>query len=99
MRSLPVAITALGLAVAAGGTRTTRTVLVVPQARSEGRPSTAATLGVPPGHLPKPGPCRIWVPGVPPGPPPRPEARSCEGVEAHAPAGTRVLYRPPADRK
>src|SRR2546422_6675984 len=73
MRSLPVVITALGLAVAAGCTRTTRTVLVVPQARSEGGPSTAATLGVPPGHLPKPGQCRIWVPGVPPGHQPRPK--------------------------
>src|SRR2546425_3891701 len=79
MRSLPVAITVLGLAVAAGCTRTTRTVLVVPEARSEGGPSTAATLGVPPGHLPKPGQCRIWIPGVPPGHQPRPKSRSCEG--------------------
>src|SRR5213592_1002643 len=55
MRSLPVAITALGLAVAAGCTRTTRTVLVVPEARSEGGPSTAATLGVPPGLREMPG--------------------------------------------
>src|SRR6266436_96864 len=55
MRSLPVTIALLGLAVAAGCTRTTRTVLVVPEARSEGGPSTAATLGVPPGHLPNPG--------------------------------------------
>src|SRR2546427_726407 len=99
MRSLPVAITALGLAVAAGCTRTTRTVLVVPEARSEGGPSTAATLGVPPGHLPKPGQCRIWIPGVPPGHQPRPKSRSCEGIEADAPAGSWILYRPTADRK
>ena len=99
MRSLPVAITALGLAVATGCTRTTRTVLVVPEARSEGGPSTAATLGVPPGHLPKPGQCRIWIPGVPPGHQPRPKARSCEGIEADAPAGSWILYRPTADRK
>src|SRR6266550_1058051 len=99
MRSLPVAITALGLAVAAGCTGTTRTVLVVPEARSEGGPSTAATLGVPPGHLPKPGQCRIWIPGVPPGHQPRPKSRSCEGIEADAPAGSWILYRPTADRK
>src|SRR2546426_11510848 len=99
MRSLPVAITALGLAVAAGGTRTTRTVLVVPEARSEGGPSTAATLGVPPGHLPKPGQCRIWIPGVPPGHQPRPKSPSCAGIEADAPPGSWVLYRPTTDRK
>src|SRR2546425_4740879 len=99
MRSLPVAITVLGLAVAAGCTRTTRTVLVVPEARSEGGPSTAATLGVPPGHLPKPGQCRIWIPGVPPGHQPRPKSRSCEGIEADAPAGSWILYRATADRK
>src|SRR5438128_364972 len=99
MRSLPVAITALGLAVAAGCTRTTRTVLIVPEARSEGGPSTAATLRVPPGHLPKPGQCRIWIPGVPPGHQPRPKSRSCEGIEADAPAGSWILYRPTADRK
>src|SRR5213076_825346 len=99
MRSLPVAITALGLAVAAGCTRTTRTVLVVPEARSEGGPSTAATLGVPPGHLPKPGQCRIWIPGVPPGHQPRPKSRVCAGIEAVAPPGSWIIYRPTADRR
>jgi hypothetical protein len=99
MRSLPVTITALGFALAAGCTRTTRTVLVVPEARSEGGPSTAATLGVPPGHLPKPGECRVWIPGVPPGRQPRPKSRSCDGIAAAAPAGSWILYRPTADRK
>jgi hypothetical protein len=28
---------------------------------------------VPPGHMPRPGYCRIWYPGVPPGHQPRPE--------------------------
>ncbi len=99
MRSLPVTIALLGLAVAAGCTRTTRTVLVVPEARSEGGPSTAATLGVPPGHLPKPGQCRVWIPGVPPGHQPRPKSRSCDGIEAVAPPGSWILYRPTTDRK
>src|SRR5213596_3230251 len=95
MRSLPVTIAALGFALAAGCTRTTRTVLLVPEARSEG-PSTAATLGVPPGHLPKPGECRVWIPGVPPGRQPRPKSRACAGIEAVAPPGSWILYRPTA---
>src|SRR5438477_13196847 len=98
MRPLPVTIAALGFAFAAGCTRTTRTVLVVPEARSAG-PSTAATLGVPPGHLPKPGECRVWIPGVPPGRQPRPKSRACAGIEAVAPPGSWILYRPTADRK
>src|SRR5438477_332744 len=98
MRPLPVTIAALGFAFAAGCTRTTRTVLVVPEARAAG-PSTAATLGVPPGHLPKPGECRVWIPGVPPGRQPRPRSRSCDGIAAAAPPGSWILYRPTADRR
>src|SRR5438105_13389218 len=98
MRPLPVTIAALGFAFAAGCTRTTRTVLVVPEARSAG-PSTAATLGVPPGHLPKPGECRVWIPGVPPGRQPRPKSRACAGIEAVAPPGSWIIYRPEADRR
>src|SRR5213595_3933802 len=98
MRSLPVTIAALGFALAAGCTRTARTVLLVPEARSEG-PSTAATLGVPPGHLPKPGECRVWIPGVPPGRQPRPKSRVCAGIEAVAPPGSWIIYRPTADRR
>jgi hypothetical protein len=97
MRSLPVTVAALGFALTAGCTRPTRTVLVVPEARSEG-PSTAARLGVPPGHLPKPGECRVWIPGVPPGRQPRPRSRPCDGIAAAAPAGSWILYRPTADR-
>ena len=66
------------------------------QAKAKG-PSTAATLGIPPGHLPPPGKCRVWIPGDPPGHQPR--ARSCEGIEAVAPAGSWVLYRPGKDKK
>jgi hypothetical protein len=59
--------------------------------------STAATLGIPPGHLPPPGRCRIWVPGLPPGHQEAP--RSCAGIERAAPAGGWILYRPSEDRK
>jgi hypothetical protein len=60
-------------------------------------PSTAATLGIPPGHLPRPGQCRLWVPGEPPGHQPRP--RGCAGIERAAPAGSWIVYRPSEDRK
>lgn len=60
-------------------------------------PSTAATLGIPPGHLPPPGQCRVWLPGEPPGHQPRP--RSCARIEATAPAGSWIVYRPSQDKK
>jgi hypothetical protein len=59
--------------------------------------AVAATLGVPPGHLPPPGLCRVWFPGRPPGQQPKPAP--CADIEAGAPAGTWVLYRPSQDRK
>ncbi len=52
-------------------------------------------LGVPRGHLPPPGGCRIWFPGRPPGHQPPPAG--CREAMATAPAGTWVLYR--ADRE
>ena len=60
-------------------------------------PSSAATLGIPPGHLPAPGMCRVWLPGTPPGHQPRP--RSCERIERTAPAGSWIVSRPTADKK
>jgi hypothetical protein len=60
-------------------------------------PSTAATLGIPPGHLPPPGECRLWVPGKPPGHQQPP--RSCAHIERIAPAGSWILYRPTDDRR
>lgn len=68
-----------------------------PAPKPEPTRSTAATLGVPPGHLPPPGSCRIWVPGKPPGHQAR--ARSCAGIERRAAAGTWILFRPSEDKK
>jgi hypothetical protein len=34
--------------------------------------TSAQQLGIPPGHLPPPGACRVWYPGRPPGHQPRP---------------------------
>ncbi len=61
-------------------------------------PSTAATLGVPPGHLPNPGECRVWIPGTPPGHQPKPKSRPCPGIATVAPAGSWIIYRPTDDK-
>jgi hypothetical protein len=46
--------------------------------------------GVPPGHYPKPGECRLWVPGRPPGQQARPTA--CRNIPSRIPAGAFILY-------
>jgi hypothetical protein len=60
-------------------------------------PSTAARLGIPPGHLPPPGSCRVWLPGKPPGH----QAKSgpCAALLRAAPPGSWLVYRPTTDRK
>lgn len=45
---------------------------------------------VPPGHLPPPGLCRIWIDGVPPGRQPR--ATDCRIAERNRPRNARVIY-------
>ena len=63
----------------------------------ESRPVHPAHLGIPPGHLPPPGQCRIWIPERPPGhqqPPGR-----CSALETHTPLGAWLVYRPSHDRK
>jgi len=54
-------------------------------------------LGILPGHLPRAGQCRIWMPGTPPGRQQR--ARSCAGILAVAPRGSWILYRPARDSR
>lgn len=49
-----------------------------------------AALDIPPGHLPRPGECRIWYPGVPPGQQPPPG--DCEDLSYRVPPGA-VLVR------
>src|SRR3989442_14323443 len=79
----------------------TRTVVVQPEPGAEARaaPGRAERLGIPPGHLPRPGECRVWIPGTPPGRQPRPKSRPCEGIENIAPAGSWIVYRPGAERR
>ncbi|MGH7701230.1 MAG: hypothetical protein ACREMJ_12025, partial [Gemmatimonadales bacterium] len=92
-------LAALGV-VAATAVACTRTVVVTPppDERREG-PSTAVTLGIPPGHLPGPGACRIWIPGTPPGRQPYARSRACAGIARVAPAGSWIVYRPTRDRR
>ena len=51
-----------------------------------------AHLGIPPGHLPPPGKCRIWFPGQPPGHQPPPG--HCSRLRQELPAGAWLVYRP-----
>ena len=91
-----------GLWVASACSSTTRSVTVEPSHQAStgsSHASTAATLGVPPGHLPQAGECRVWIPGTPPGKQPGPKSRSCAGIASVAPAGSWVLYRPTDDKK
>ena len=60
-------------------------------------PSTASSVGIPPGHLPPPGMCRVWMPGEPPGH--QAKSRSCSNIERTAPAGSWIVERPGKDKK
>lgn len=53
--------------------------------------------GIPPGHLPPPGECRVWYPGAPPGQQPPPG--SCRDLETRVPLGAWLLYRPDEGRR
>ncbi len=102
-----LAFSVAGLVAVAACSRSTRTVVIEPNpdvrqgpaAEANRGPSTAATIGVPPGHLPDIGECRIWIPGTPPGRQPKPKSRPCAGISAFAPAGSWILYRPNENRK
>jgi hypothetical protein len=61
--------------------------------RSENQPppKTYKALGIPPGHLPSPGYCRIWIPGRPPGHQPKPG--NCAALERQVPKGAWLVYR------
>ena len=46
--------------------------------------------GVPPGHYPPPGSCRLWYEGRPPGHQPKPVP--CESLIGRVPPGAFLLY-------
>ncbi len=56
-----------------------------------------ASLGIPPGHYPPPGQCRVWMPGTSPGH--QAKAVPCSALNGDVPAGAWVIYRPSKDKK
>jgi len=62
------------------------------QDRNEGGRYSAEAQGIPPGHLPPPGQCRVWYDGRPPGH--QPQATSCQAAEqvARRDRAARVIY-------
>lgn len=54
-------------------------------------PKELKRLGIPPGHLPPPGACRIWIPGTPPGRQSPPG--DCAKLRSRVPAGAWLLHR------
>lgn len=65
----------------------------VPSRRVPVRTYNSGASRVPPGHLPPPGMCRIWIDGVPPGRQPRPT--TCAAAERNRPYNARVIYGTP----
>ena len=61
-------------------------------AEAQGRGRRANSQGIPPGHMPRAGECRVWYDGVPPGRQPR--ATSCREAErvAARDRNARVIY-------
>lgn len=97
MRSATFLAPALALLTATGCSLFSSNEPARPAPAARRAPSTAARLGIPPGHLPPVGQCRVWVPGKPPGQQTR--ARSCSRIERIAPAGSWIVYRPSKDKK
>ena len=107
--SHPLVRTSLSAVLMLAAACTTRRTVIVDAGINGATPVTAPaatgpdaappqTLGIPPGHLPRPGECRLWIPGTPPGRQPRPKSRPCDGLAAEAPAGSWILYRPTDER-
>lgn len=90
-----VPIAAILLAACAATTTTTSSGRPAPQEQRRGNSAVVHTLGIPPGHLPPPGQCRVWIQGRQPGRQAR--ARSCSGIAATAPTGSWIIYRPGRD--
>lgn len=74
-----------------------------PEMKNEDVPdhaSTAARFGIPPGHLPPAGQCRVWMPGEPPGKQKKKySSGDCSVVGANVPDGAWLVYRPGENKK
>lgn len=65
-----------------------------PTGEPSGKPASPRELkrlGIPPGHLPPPGSCRIWIPGAPPGH--QSPAGDCAELKGRVPTGAWLLHR------
>lgn len=63
---------------------------VLGEVRQQETRQTRTSDGVPRGHLPPAGMCRIWIDGVPPGRQPAPT--DCQTAVATRPANARVIW-------
>ncbi len=68
-----------------------------PPPEKRARHSAPDPIGIPPGHFPPPGQCRVWHPGTPPGHQPR--SGPCSVVERNVGPGDWLLYRPTDEKK
>ena len=68
-------------------------------AQGKGNGNGKKSQGIPPGHMPPPGSCRVWYDGVPPGHQPR--ATNCREAErvAARDRNARVIYGTDRDRR
>jgi hypothetical protein len=74
--------------------------VVAPASGSDENASTAARFGVPPGHLPPAGQCRVWMPGEPPGQQKKKyPVGQCSTLRGSIPAGGWLIYSPTDNKK
>ena len=88
---LPCLILSLSLLCSCGMTVRGGSVVVAERDSGDETPRQAARLHIPPGHLPPPGACRIWIPGDPPGHQPPPG--ECAKLQHRVPVGAWLLRR------
>ena len=68
-------------------------------AQGKGNGRSKQAQGIPPGHLPPPGACRVWIDGRPPGhQPPPTDCRSAEITASHT-RYARVIYGDRTERR
>jgi hypothetical protein len=97
MRSTTFAAVGLAIIVSAACRPVSSPPAAHPEAEPRRTADSDASLGIPPGHLPPPGRCRVWMPGTPPGR--QAKARSCSGIERDAPVGSWIVDRSASDHE